>query len=534
MSLFVFLLLYFYDSLLPKPKNEYKKISLDEDTGSKEAQDRQQEQSLTTTVAEPKRDLSLVKKTLPLDEDGKKNYDLIARVGHSADRQVQTRLADTKGKKDLFTPEDLARPSADAVAQETEEAKRALELLVMERTAKTRPKNFVAVNAAASSNIIRYQSKEEGAPERLIKMVEMPKDPLEPPKFHHKRIPRAPPSPPAPRLHSPPRKVTPEEYKAWTIPPCISSWKNPKGYTVPLDKRLAADGKGLQEKTINSRVADMAEALFLAEKHNREEMEMRAAVERKVAEQEQKQKEEQLRRMAEQAREEARRAKMEIERAAREEEAELRRRGIDSQQYGMTIRERERLREEMAYERKRELRLSKMTAEQRSRFLAHEENRDISEKVALGQVAATGDQGGEAIFDERLFDRNQGMDSGFFAGDDEVYNLYDKPLMSNLSHLIYRPALRGDRDEGDSGDAEGIQVGPPTKLSKPDKAFLGADIMSAKEGPVQFERGDTISLSAQAASTNKTPGLSIPKTANKTDDPFGVGQFIAEAKRGRK
>ena len=31
------------------------------------------------------------------------------------------------------------------------------------------------------------------------------------------------------------------------IPPCISNWKNNKGYTIPLDKRLAADGRGLQD-----------------------------------------------------------------------------------------------------------------------------------------------------------------------------------------------------------------------------------------------------------------------------------------------
>lgn len=57
----------------------------------------------------------------------------------------------------------------------------------------------------------------------------------------------APRSPPAPVMHSPPRKVTVEQQKAWSIPPCISNWKNAKGYTIPLDKRLAADGRGLQQ-----------------------------------------------------------------------------------------------------------------------------------------------------------------------------------------------------------------------------------------------------------------------------------------------
>jgi hypothetical protein len=37
------------------------------------------------------------------------------------------------------------------------------------------------------------------------------------------------------------------DQEAWKIPPSISNWKNAKGYCIPLDKRLAADGRGLQE-----------------------------------------------------------------------------------------------------------------------------------------------------------------------------------------------------------------------------------------------------------------------------------------------
>ena len=34
-----------------------------------------------------------------------------------------------------------------------------------------------------------------------------------------------------------------KDQQEWKIPPCISNWKNSKGYTIPLDKRLAADGR---------------------------------------------------------------------------------------------------------------------------------------------------------------------------------------------------------------------------------------------------------------------------------------------------
>jgi hypothetical protein len=37
------------------------------------------------------------------------------------------------------------------------------------------------------------------------------------------------------------------------------SSQNPKGYTIPLDKRLAADGRGLQEVQINDNFAKLSE-----------------------------------------------------------------------------------------------------------------------------------------------------------------------------------------------------------------------------------------------------------------------------------
>jgi SNW domain-containing protein 1 len=71
-------------------------------------------------------------------------------------------------------------------------------------------------------------------------------------------------------MHSPPRAVSAKEQQDWKIPPCISNWKNAKGYTIPLDKRLAADGRGLQETAINDKYAKFAEALYVAEQQARQ------------------------------------------------------------------------------------------------------------------------------------------------------------------------------------------------------------------------------------------------------------------------
>src|SRR5204862_7696364 len=131
--------------------------------------------------------------------------------------------------------------------------------------------------------------------DRIMKIVERQQDPMEPPKFKHRKIPRGPPSPPPPVMHSPPRKLTAEDQEAWKIPPPISNWKNPKGYTVPLDKRLAADGRGLQEVTINNNFAHFAEALYIADRTAREEVMARAQMQQKLAEKEKNAKIEHLR-----------------------------------------------------------------------------------------------------------------------------------------------------------------------------------------------------------------------------------------------
>jgi SNW domain-containing protein 1 len=133
-------------------------------------------------------------------------------------------------------------------------------------------------------------------------MVEAQVDPLEPPKHKHTKAPRGPPSPPVPVLHSPPRKLTVADQQAWKIPPCVSNWKNARGFIIPLDKRIAADGRNLQEVTINNKFATMAEALFIAERKATEDLKMRNEQRKKMALKEKEEREEALREMANRAR----------------------------------------------------------------------------------------------------------------------------------------------------------------------------------------------------------------------------------------
>jgi len=97
-------------------------------------------------------------------------------------------------------------------------------------------------------------------------------------------------------------QVTAKEQADWKIPPCVSNWKNPKGYTVALDKRLAADGRGLQQVHINEGFAKFAEALSIAERKARESVETRAQMERLIAQNKKTEQEKRMREMAQSAR----------------------------------------------------------------------------------------------------------------------------------------------------------------------------------------------------------------------------------------
>ena len=69
------------------------------------------------------------------------------------------------------------------------------------------------------------------------------------------------------------------------------------------------------------------------------------------------------------------------------------------------MRERDALRREREIERERELRLSRMGADKRANLVARQQNRDISERIALGLAKPTANR--ETMFDSRLFNRDE-------------------------------------------------------------------------------------------------------------------------------
>lgn len=177
--------------------------------------------------------------------------DAIAQQGHREGRRVQASFKDLVPLAHRTDVDNAAmeRPSEEEVANTAARTQAALEKLISGKIKAAQPKN-VQNKGEQGVSYVRYtpgQGNDDGSKQRIIKMVDVVEDPLEPPRFKAKKIPRGPPSPPAPILRSPPRKITAQDQKDWMIPPCVSNWKNNKGYTIPLDKRLAADGRGLQD-----------------------------------------------------------------------------------------------------------------------------------------------------------------------------------------------------------------------------------------------------------------------------------------------
>lgn len=472
-------------------------------------------------------------KILPVSVDAAGNiaFDAIVKLSENASKTVFSQHLDLVPK--LPNEVDMAKDvdEAEEIEETTRRTKAALEKIVNVRVSAAQPKNVPSQSSDAS--YIKYTPSQQaaafnsGAKERVIRMVEMPKDPLEPPKFKHKRVPKASGSPPVPVMHSPPRPVTVKDQQDWKIPPCISNWKNPKGYTIPLDKRLAADGRGLQDVQINDNFAKLSEALYVAEQKAREAVEMRSKIQKELMLKDKEKKEQELRMLAQKARlERAGGGTMGSERVGpavdmhmppngKQDDFD---RGIGKEERIRETKEereerikRDSIREERRRERERENRLeAKEGHVGKKSKITRDRDRDISEKVALGMANVGTAGAGEVMYDQRLFNQEQGMQSGFAT--DDTYNVYDKGLFTSHSALssLYRPKKDADSEVYGGADEQLDKV-MKTDRFRADKGFAGATERSGpRDRPVEFEKDQDEA------------------------DPFGLDQFLTEVKKGKK
>lgn len=341
----------------------------------------------------------------------------------------------------------------------------------------------------ADTQYIRYTANgptaEGAAPQqKIIKMHTAQKDPLAPAGFKNKRIPKGPGSPPKAVMHSPPRKLTVKDQADWKIPPCISNWKNVNGYTIPLHMRVSADGRALQNHTVNERFAQLTDSLGIAERQSRREIEERNKIQQGIAYQEYLKKEHEMREAAAKARVE--RTKL-LEGESKGAEAGEKSPAEFEEPTEEDMADKK-MRDELRYIRKREIerdRRIEMAGNKKAKAIRDSE-RDISEKVALGQAQPT--ISNEVMYDQRLFNQTSGLGEGF--GHEDDYTVYDKPLFTDRTAAsIYRN--NKEVPEDDDGDDSKPKAGIDKVYSKePHKGFQGAERGGPRSKPIAFERHD--------------------------------------------
>ena len=405
----------------------------------------------------------------------------------------------TKKDKDF-----LKKPSEESTLQNIYNTKKALEKLSNHRIKTYQSFKTNNLNLDSNKNnqltykYINYQFDSQNNSSKnshLIKLVALPVDPLSNIKYRHHKIPLSNTNEKnfVPVLQTPSKPLSLEEQKKWKIPPCVNMSNNPKGLVIPLDIRLANDGRNLREYKANKNFAKFADILALTEKNVRKEIDERNKIAQSIQIAAAMKKELELKEAAKQARMERKSFNKNnnassvvysldnsdfLNNNKNKEESHIlnnkRKRSMNSEEEKESIERKERneLREirkkEIEYERRQEL-IKKY----------EKEGRDINDKVLLGQNNMINNNN---VIDSRLYEIEGGIENPFDYNED--VQVYDKPLFNDKNKLsnIYK--------NFNSTGGENTKKLMGKILSQKGKLFntdLDA-INSRKEGPVQFEK----------------------------------------------
>jgi SNW domain-containing protein 1 len=128
-------------------------------------------------------------------------------------------------------------------------------------------------------------------------------------------------------------------------------------------------------------------------------------------------------------------------------------------------------------------------------------------------------QSKDTLYDARLFNQNQGLDSGF--KDDDSYNVYDKALFNQGSSSLYRPKRGGGDGDDDVGNEDDISRTLATdrfaSAGISGRGFKGTEggRSTQRDGPVEFEKEDKnfgMDKSNNVDSQKKRIGLDLSTT----------------------
>jgi len=399
----------------------------------------------------------------------------------------------TEKRKEL-----LKKPTQEETLQNIYNTKKALEKLTNHRI-KTY-QSFKTNNLCNESNknnqlkykYIDYKLDSNKSKSHLIKLVALPVDPLSNLKYRHHKIPLSFNDEKnfVPVLQEPAQKLSYEEQKKWKIPPCVNMSNNPKGLVIPLDIRLANDGRNLREYQANQNFAKFADILALTEKSVRKEIEDRNKIAQSIQIAAAMKKEQELREAAKQARQERKslnnNSNSEFIYTLDNDDISKSKKISDNDSYLKNKRKRSEINEDEEKEKRernelRAIRKKEIEYERRIEIQKkyEKEGRDINDKVLLGQNNIINNNN---VIDSRLYEQQGGIENVFEYNDD--CEVYDKPLFNGKNKLsnIYKTF-------NSSGGINSKKLMSKI-ISQGGKVFNNDmdAINSRKEGPVQFEK----------------------------------------------
>ena len=279
--------------------------------------------------------------------------------------------------------------------------------------------------------------------EHVVRVAEKRVDPLDPSRFRNRKPIPLQKEDPAPILTAPTEKLTEDEQRYWSIPVCVSNWRNPEGYVIPMDKRVGADARRFEQPQMSDKFTVFTKALDAASVSINESIAQRNLAQRQLAQKMQREEEEKIIEEARRLNEE----KRQINRSKTSEEKRI-----------------DRLLEEAKDQRRR--------IKRQRQGLAH---RDTAAQAALGLpiLAQTVDD----EFDPQLFNKSSGIDTGY--GAEDSYDVYDRPITGmgmsetyvpfagdralNASSASYAVAVEGGAREADRGSGYTVKFKPGEK-----------------------------------------------------------------------
>ena len=364
------------------------------------------------------------------------------------------------------------KPSAESTSKTISETQKALEKLTNKRI-KTY-QSFKTNNLIGEQNktnqlsykYINYKSNSNNSNSHLIKLVSLPVDPLSSVKFRHHKIAQSNTNENnfVPVLQEPSKKISYEEQKKWKIPPCVSIAKNPKGLVIPLDIRLANDGRNLREFQTNKNFAKFADVLNMAEKKVKSEIQEHNKIAKSIQIAAAMKKEQELKEAAKIARQERNSFFSNVTFDEISEKNSIlnnkRKRDDDAKKE----------RDELRLLRKKEIEYDIKIEKQKK----YEGERDTD--IYFGGVKNIGG------VDTRLYEKEGGIENKLDYNED--CEVYDKPLFDEKNKISNIYKTYNNSGAGNSRKLISKMITQGGKMFNSDLEVLN----SRKEGPIQFEK----------------------------------------------